>query len=91
MPYDRLTSAGQSGGVGGLATYYSEPAYIAFRDETRTHIYLQNVGIAEPGDHNDSIPSLLGQDIMQHWRVLHDRPANSLTIDVVRSDLTIVD
>lgn len=91
MPYDRLTAAGQSGGVGGLATYYSESAYIAFRDDTRTHVYLQTVGIAEPNGHNDSIPSLLGQDIMQNWRVLHDRPANNLTIDVVQSDLTIVD
>ncbi len=91
LPYDRLTAAGQSGGVGGLATYYSESAYIAFRDDARTHIYIQNVGIAEPGDHNETIPSLLGQDIMQHWRVLHDRPANSLTIDVAQSDLTIFD
>ncbi len=91
MPYDRLTAAGQSGGIGGLATYYREPAYIAFRDDARTHVYLQTVGIAEPDDHNDSIPSLLGQDILQHWRVLHDRPANVLTIDAVQSDLTIVD
>ena len=91
IPYDRLGNAAQSGGIGGLATYYGEPSYIAFRDSSRTHVYLQTIGIAEPSAYNASIPSLLGQDIIQHWRIVHDRPGNSLTVDVVWSDLTILD
>ena len=89
MPYEELRDLSETGGVGGVAGYYSEDAFVVFDDGEATHIYSMHVDIAVPTRDNASLPSLLGQDILRHWRVIHDRPANSLTIDVVRADMTV--
>ena len=90
IPYHDLRHADYSDGVGGPATYYSEQAIIVFEDSSGAHVYFQPIGIAEPTDYNLSIPSLLGQDILRHWRIIHDRPANQLSFEVKRADLTIL-
>ena len=89
IPYEALRDLSETGGVGGAAGYYSEDAFVVFDDGEITHIYSMRVDIAVPSRDNATLPSLLGQDILRHWRVIHDRPGNSLSIDVVRADMTV--
>lgn len=89
IPYEELRDLSETGGVGGVAGYYSEDAFVVFGDGEGTHIYSMRVDIAVPTRDNMTLPSLLGQDILRHWRVIHDRPANSLSIDVIRADMTV--
>lgn len=60
-----------SGGVGGSAYYLTNPArYALFHDDgTLPEIHDGSVDIAELTPHNPSIPSLLGWDVLQHYRV----------------------
>ena len=66
-------------GVGGTATMYQEPAILAFYDEaTRDiHEYPADIRIAPGDDRPTSPPSLIGQDILQHWSLRHE-PSSGL-------------
>ena len=66
-------------GVGGTATMYQEPAILAFYDEATgdIHEYPAEIRIAPGDDRSTSPPSLIGQDILQHWSLLHE-PSSGL-------------
>ena len=49
-------------------------------------MYRLSVDIARQIQYNNSVPSLLGQDILRNWRVIHDRFANELTFEVHLAD-----
>ena len=49
-------------------------------------MYAVPIDIARPTEHNGSVPSLLGQDILMNWRVVHDRLSNDLTVEVRQAD-----
>ena len=61
---------------------------MTFRDleEASFQVYRLFIDIARPTQYNDSVPSLLGQDILRNWRVVHDRLANDLTFEVYLAD-----
>ena len=63
---------------------------MTFRDieESSLQVYSLLVDIARPTRYNDGVPSLLGQDILRCWRVVHDRLANDLTFEVHLADFT---
>ena len=82
-------SARPSIGVGGTTTTYEEPAVIIFDDGQFLQIYISDVSVAAPRQHNMQFPSLLGQDIMKNWRIVHDKPRGRLTFTVQHADLRI--
>ena len=74
--------------MGGTIEYYRGPALVTLRDieESSLRVYGLLIDIARPTEHNQNIPSLLGQDILRSWRVIHDRLANDLTLEVHLAD-----
>ena len=88
VPYELLSDSSETTGVGGTIEYYREPALVTFRDieVSSLRVYRLFIDIARPTDHNQNIPSLLGQDILRSWRVIHDRLANDLTFEVHLAD-----
>ena len=86
--YDLLGIISETTGIGGISEYYKEPALVTFRDieESSLQVYSLLVDIARPTQHNDSVPSLLGQDILRSWRVVHDRLSNDLAFEVHLAD-----
>ncbi len=62
---------------------------ILFEDGRSTRLYSLVVSIPKPSSHNMGFPSLLGQDIIQHWRMVHDKPRGRLTFTVQKADLSI--
>ena len=88
IAYDLLVDTSETTGIGGISEYYREPALVTFRDheESNLQVYRMFIDIARPTQYNDSVPSLLGQDILRNWRVIHDRIANELTFEVHLAD-----
>ncbi len=76
-------------GIGGVDYAHEEPAVIAFEDGSLERIYYVITAIPRPSEHNMGFPSLLGQDIIQHWRMVHDKPRDRLTFTAQRADLSI--
>ncbi len=61
-----------SGGVGGKANFMTVPAkYALYRDDgTTPEILGGTVELAEMTPQNQSLPSLLGWDVLQHFRII---------------------
>ena len=76
-------------GVGGHIRLYRASANIVFSDEANHYVYRAELAIAEPGEHNRGLPSLLGRDILNRWRLRYDAPANALEAQVDSADLIV--
>ena len=74
LPYDRLANEASTLGVGGRSRGFREIAWIVFNGQPPIHMaaYQCEILIAEPTEHNERLPSLLGQDILQHWKITYD-------------------
>jgi hypothetical protein len=71
-----------SHGVGGSSTDYIVPAYYALRrDDGGWDTYQRDLAIAKPMPANQTIPSLLGWDILQEYRVVVDWPARTVRLE----------
>ena len=72
LAYEMLGVTSETTGIGGTVEYYREPALLTFRDieESSFQVYRLFIDIARPTEHNENIPSLLGQDILRNWRVI---------------------
>ena len=88
VPFDWLRAGTTVGGIGGQSTYYEEPATLVFTDDTERQSYRYNitVDIAKPEDVSDQIPSLLGRDIIDRWRMVYDRTDDILEFTVRSAD-----
>ena len=65
-------------GIGGVEYPYQEEAVIIFQDSELLHSFQAVISIAAPNLHNLRFPSLLGQDVIQHLRMVHDKPRRRL-------------
>jgi hypothetical protein len=68
-------------GVGGVAMYDVVPAEHVFRTEAnRLRVITGAVRIATPTTHNQALPSLLGWDVLEHFRLVVDRRAGRVEL-----------
>ena len=88
IPFHSLRNKIYSHGIGGRSPYFQESALISFRDGDLTRIYNTLLLIAEPNEHNQSIPSLLGLNIINHWDLCLYPAENKLEGTVRRADRT---
>ena len=86
LPYDRLQSPRSVSGVGGQATYYSEPAVMYFIDEPQARLYFLDLAIAEPTGANSNLPSLLGRDVLRNWKMTYAPMLQTLEFEVLKAD-----
>ena len=61
---------------------------VSFQDEGGRPIYRYRitVRIGEPEDVSDVLPSLLGQDVLRRWRMIHEPDIGRLEFYVKSSD-----
>ena len=77
-------------GIGGYSYNYAESAYVMFNERKKAiHVYQIEVVIVEPDAPSMELPSILGRDILNRWRMRYAPTSNRLTFDVVTSDFTI--
>ena len=78
LDYSRLTGDNSATGIGGEMHCFVEPAVLVFTDPgTRLYVYMFDLDISAPDPGISDLPSLLGRDIIDQWRVTYD-PANDL-------------
>lgn len=75
-------------GIGGRQRDFAEEAVISFEHGLQVVTYLQQIDIAPPLDHNRWLPSLLGMDVIRHWRMVCDVRNDVLAFDVHEADMT---
>lgn len=89
LPFDLLDREVASRGVGGVARRFVESAIVSFQDAGGRPIYRYRitVRIGKPEDVSVMLPSLLGQDILRRWRMVHEPDVGRLEFYVKSSDV----
>ena len=60
-------------GIGGATESFVEPAYLAFVGDEALYGYEFELHVCTPADELMTVPSLLGRDITDRWRVTYDK------------------
>ena len=89
LPFKKLTPGQPAQGIGGFAKTFDEPAVIMFEDGKYLRLYGTTLSIAKPTKHNKDVPSLLGQDILKNWRMVHDKPRGQLSFTAQRAGFRV--
>ena len=84
IPSERLGNLAEVGGIGGGAGYFKEPATIYFPDDGRAVGYDISIGIASSD--TGGLPSLLGRDVFDNWRIEYERRLGVLQCVVRTAD-----
>ena len=89
IDYERLTGRIESVGIGGVSQDYTEPGLVLFSDTIfGLRGYWLDFIISAPSDEISDMPSLLGRDIIDCWRMVYDKANNEITFDVRSADVT---
>ena len=90
LDYARLTGNVESLGTSGVSYNYVEPAFIVFSERGRfLHVYRINLEIAPYDRKLMELPSLLGRDILDQWKMTYNPSKKRLVFEVLSSDETI--
>ena len=73
-------------GIGGESENFTESAYLVFVGDEALYGYAIDLHICKPAEELMTIPSLLGRDIIDRWRVTYDKSASELQAEVISSD-----
>jgi hypothetical protein len=90
IDYDDLVeSPSTSVGIGGVSQNYAERALILFTEPGKAiHAYELTIEIVDPDSYLMDIPSLLGRDVLNQWRMRYYPTTQYLGFDVVSADLS---
>ena len=69
IPFELLGNRIDYLGIGGTSAYFRETANLLFEDESYLRIYRLDLLIAAPTDNNRELPSLIGRDVLDRWRM----------------------
>ena len=86
IDYGRFQNEETSLGIGGTSENYVESAYLAFVGDKALYGYEIELRVCKPSQDLMTIPSLLGRDIIDRWRVTHDKSVLELLAEVISSD-----
>jgi hypothetical protein len=89
--FNKLINPKISRTVGGPAKGYMEESILGFLDKDKGRIYAYNteLQIFAPTRDNATLPSLLGRDILNRWRVLIDFPRKSVECLPITWDMNL--
>ncbi len=90
LDYARLRYADVATGVGGITQTFLEAATLTFVDtrRRRLHHYALTIDIIPPKPDLEGVKSLLGRDILKHWRMDWDTVNDKVNFTVRSADLT---
>ena len=92
LDYSQFCFTKRSRGVGGSTASAQEPAYVMFYSEQAgLTIYRIDLTILKPDEDGelDSIPSLLGRDILSRGRSVYSPAEGRLTFEVLDADVIV--
>ena len=86
IDYGMFQKKGTSQGIGGASENYIESAYLAFVGDEALYGYEIELRVCRPSNELMTIPSLLGRDVIDRWRVTYDKSALELLAEVMSFD-----
>ena len=88
LPFDRLQDGGYVTGVGGRSERFVERANLTFvdADGAVTYVYDLDTRVGKPEQVGSGLPSLLGQDVLGRWVMVHDPAIGRLQFQVRSAD-----
>ena len=91
IDYSTLNGDAEAWGIGGLSHNFLEEAILVFSEPgVALYLYTMDLDIAVPSPEiPDDLPSLLGRDILDHWRMTYSPLKKNLTFKVLEADHTI--
>ena len=89
IPFERLGNRIGYLGIGGSSAYFREPANLLFEDDSQLRIYRLDLLIAAPTENNRELPSLLGRDVLNRWRMDYHPIDDRLEWNVQNADHTL--
>ena len=90
IEYDRLRHRTEAVGIGGTARTFVEEAVVVFSEPGRfLYAYYIQLRIAEPSHEIMDLPSLLGRDVLDRWRMTYDPQRGRLAFSVKSWDQRI--
>lgn len=90
LDYSRLTGDNETVGLGGISHNFVESALITFAEAGRyLYIYETELDIAAPVPELMGVPSVLGRDILNRWRMNYNPTKGRLTFQVISADITL--
>ncbi|MEX2226223.1 MAG: aspartyl protease family protein [Dehalococcoidia bacterium] len=104
IDFSAISRTSEAQGIGGIVTSFVEPAIIVFIEHgVAIWGYREDLEILPPPDadaHDGSeliddpdeslkLPSLLGREILDRWRMVYQPSADELSFEVVSADFTI--
>ena len=90
LDYNELTLGSRpSVGFGGITYPYEEEAVLIFIEPGHAiHVYRISLIISQPEADLLGLPSVLGRDILNQWRMRYSPQTGNLTFDVLKADYT---
>lgn len=99
LDFTSIVRTSEAQGIGGIVTSYVEPALIVFSDPgDAIWVYREDLEILPPDDGKRGVrdpeeslklPSLLGREILDRWRMVYHPAARELTFEVISADVVI--
>ncbi len=90
ISYDRLEGDRECGGIGGTVHSFVERAILIFADPARTlYGYDLETEIMPYDPDMEEVPSLLGRDVLDRWRIVYDPQGAGLRAKPRSADITI--
>ncbi len=90
IPYDLLEGDRECAGVGGTVHSFVERAILVFSHPDRTlYGYDLEIDIMPYDAAMEEVPSLLGRDVLDRWRILYDPQGSGLRAKPRSADITI--
>ena len=88
IPFDGLGNRVGYLGIGGSSAYFRESANLPCKDDSYLRIYRLDPLIAVPTENNRDLPSLLGRDVLNRWRMDYHPAEGRLECTVHSADRT---
>lgn len=90
IDYAGLSGDAESVGIGGISRNFVEPAIIVFSEPRHNlFVYMIQLQICSPFPDILNIPSLLGRDILDRWRMTYNPSKRYLAFKVLSADYTV--
>ncbi len=90
IDYGKLTAKSPTSGFGGSIDTFRELGVLAFHEQDRRKLRFYAVTLVLPGPNTltGAMPSVLGRDILGHWRLTYDQSRKTVTCTVRSADHT---
>ena len=89
LPFNQLEGDNECGGLGGTVHCFVERALLVFSDPKKAlYAYELDIDIMHDDPQMEDVPSIVGRDVIDRWRITYDPSHSKLQVVVRSADMT---